>query len=105
MITELNDDNFDSEVIKANGLVLVDFWAVWCSPCRALAPIVEAAATEFEGKLKVCKYDVEGGTEVAANYGIRNIPTLLFFKDGQLVDKSTGLISKVVLAEKINGLL
>lgn len=105
MLKELNDNNFDDEVLKAEGLVMVDFWAVWCSPCRALAPIVEAAATEFDGKIKVCKFDVEGGTDIPARYGIRNIPTLLFFKNGELVDKSTGLIQKAALADKINSLL
>lgn len=99
---ELNDSTFEQEVLKAEGLVVVDFWAVWCSPCRALAPIVEAVAKEMEGKVKFAKYDVEGGEDVPATYGIRNIPTLLFFKNGEVVDKSTGLISKAQLQEKVN---
>lgn len=104
-MVELNDNNFEAEVLKAEGLVMVDFWAVWCGPCRALAPIVEDIAKEFEGKIKVCKFDVENGTEVPASYGIRNIPTLLFFKNGEMVDKSTGLVMKNKLSEKVTSLL
>lgn len=102
---ELNDSNFEAEVLQAEGLVMVDFWAVWCGPCRALTPIVEEIAGQYEGKVKVCKFDVESSTEIPATYGIRSIPTLLFFKNGELVDKSTGLVMKNKLAEKIDSLL
>ncbi len=105
MLKELNDNNFDAEVLSAEGLVMVDFWAVWCSPCRALAPTVDAVAAEYDGKIKVAKFDVEGGTDIPARYGIRSIPTLLFFKNGELIDKSTGLIQKSALIEKIEQLL
>jgi len=102
---ELDDSNFKAEVLQAEGLVMVDFWAVWCGPCRALAPIVEEIATKYDSKLKVCKFDVENSTEIPAEYGIRSIPTLLFFKNGELVDKSTGLVNKNKLAEKIEALI
>lgn len=101
---ELNDAIFEEEVLKAEGLVMVDLWAVWCGPCRALAPIVEEVASAFEGKLKACKLDIEG-SEVPVTYGVRNIPTLLFFKNGEVVGKSTGLVSKAKLTETVEGLL
>ena len=102
MLIELTDSNFDAEVLQNEKLVIVDFWAIWCAPCRALAPVVEAVAADFDGKIQVMKFDVEGGTDIPARYGIRNIPTLLFFKNGELIDKSTGILSKAALIDKIN---
>ena len=102
---ELNDSNFEQEVLKEEGLVMVDFWAVWCGPCRALAPVVEDVAKSYEGRLKVAKFDVDGNTDIPARYGVRNIPTLLFFKKGELVDKSTGSIMKTKLIDKVESLL
>ncbi|MCQ2202879.1 MAG: thioredoxin [Bacteroidales bacterium] len=105
MLKELNGSNFEEEVLKAEGLVMVDFWAVWCSPCRALSPIVESVATEMDSVVKVCKYDVESDADIPSRYGVMSIPALLFFKNGELVDKSIGLVSKAKLVEKINSLL
>lgn len=101
---ELNDGIFEDEVLKAEGLVMVDLWAVWCGPCRALAPVVEEVASAFEGKMKTCKLDIEG-SEVPVTYGVRNIPTLLFFKNGEVVGKHTGPINKAKLTEMVEGLL
>jgi thioredoxin 1 len=90
MISDTTDDRFQSEVLDSNLPVLVDFWATWCGPCRALAPHVEAVAHELHGKLKVVKLDIDSNPHTPARYGIRNIPTLLVFKGGELVDKLVG---------------
>ena len=104
-MTELNDNNFDAEVLQAQGVAIVDFWAVWCAPCRMLAPVIEGIADEFAGTVKVCKMDVDGANDVPARFGIRSIPTVLFFKDGQLVDRTVGAVSKAVIVDKLNALL
>ena len=93
-ITELTADMFDSEVLRSDQLVIVDFWATWCVPCKAIAPELEALAAETEGKLKIAKVDVDANNDLAAQYGIRSIPTLLLFKNGELVDNHIGLASK-----------
>lgn len=90
----LNNDNFKAEVLDAKGLVLVDFWATWCGPCKMLAPTVSEIADEYEGKVKVCKLDVDQAMGIAMSYGVASIPTLILFKDGEIVKKSVGVISK-----------
>ena len=88
----LNNDNFKAEVLDAKGLVLVDFWATWCGPCKMLAPTVSEIADEYEGK--VCKLDVDQAMDIAMSYGVASIPTLILFKDGESVKKSVGVVSK-----------
>ncbi|MDR3346110.1 MAG: thioredoxin [Campylobacteraceae bacterium] len=101
---ELNASNFDS-VVKEGGVVLVDFWAPWCGPCRMIAPVIEELAKDFDGKAKICKVNTDEEQDIAVNYGIRSIPTILFFKDGELVDQNIGASSKQVLTSKLNSLL
>jgi len=93
-VIEFNDQNFDSDVLKADTPVLVDFWATWCGPCKAIAPIVEEIANEFSGQVKVGKMDVDSNNQVAMKYGIRSIPTLLLFKNGEVVDQVIGNVGK-----------
>ena len=102
---QISDSQFETEVLKANGLVLVDFWAEWCGPCRAIAPSVDELAEEYEGKVIIGKYNVDDDADLSAEYSIRNIPTLLFFKEGKLVDKHVGSASKGDLEAKIKALL
>jgi len=99
---ELNASNFEATI--AEGTLLVDFWAPWCGPCRMLAPVIEELAEEFDGKAKICKVNTDEEQDIAVKYGIRSIPTILFFKDGELVDQMVGASSKQVLADKINSL-
>jgi len=100
----LSDANFTSEVLDSDQPVLVDFWATWCGPCRIIAPIIEELASEFEGKAKIGKLDVDHNPQSAMQFGVRSIPTLLFFKDGQVVDQLIGTAPKKVLAAKLEGL-
>lgn len=102
MALELTDANFEQLVLKSDKPVLVDFWAIWCGPCRMVAPIVEELAKEYEGRAVVGKLDVDNNPNVSAQFGIRNIPTLLIFKNGQVVDKQVGAVPKSVLAAKLN---
>ncbi len=102
---EFTDQNFEQEVAKYQGLAVVDCWAVWCGPCRALAPHFEALAEEYADKAKFGKVDIDANVAVAAQYGIMSIPTVLFFKDGQLVDKHVGSTTKQTLAAKLSALL
>ncbi len=97
----VTDDNFN-EVINSDKPVLVDFWAEWCGPCQMLAPIVEELAGDFEGKAIVGKLDVDSNPNIAGQFGIRSIPTLLIFKNGQLIDKQVGVVPKHALAQKLN---
>lgn len=101
MALELTDSNFEELVLKSDKPVLVDFWAVWCGPCRMVAPIVEELSKDYEGKAIVGKLDVDANPAVAAKFGIRNIPTLLVFKNGQVVDKNVGAAPKHILAAKV----
>ena len=101
----LTDSNFQDEVVNSDQPVLVDFWAAWCGPCRMIAPIIEELASDFEGRAKIAKLDVDNNPRTAMAFGVRSIPTLLFFKDGQVVDQLIGASSKRVLAEKLEGLV
>ena len=101
-VIEFNDQNFDSDVLKADKPVLVDFWAVWCGPCKAIAPIVEEIANDFSGKVKVGKIDVDNNNQVAMKYGIRSIPTLLLFKGGEVVDQVIGNVGKESIESMLN---
>lgn len=99
-----NDQNAKRE-IESGKPVVIDFWATWCGPCRRVAPIVEELAEQYEGQVLIGKYNVDEGSDLSGEYSIRNIPTLLFFKGGQLVDRHVGAASKAVLEEKIKSLL
>ena len=105
MAIEFTDSNFEEKVLKSDKPVLVDFWAEWCGPCRMVAPIVNELASEYEGKALVGKVDVDSNPEIASKFGIRNIPTILFFKNGEVVDKQVGAVPKNVLSSKIDALL
>jgi thioredoxin 1 len=98
---ELTDATFEAEVLKSEIPVLVDFWAVWCAPCRMIAPMIEEIAAEKQGKLKVAKMDVDHNQQTPLKYGIRSIPTLLVFKNGQLVDQLIGAVPKSLLESKL----
>lgn len=97
---ELTDSNFD-EIIKGEKPVLVDFWAEWCGPCKMIGPLVEELASDYEGKAVVAKLNVDENPQVTVRFGVRNIPTLLVFKNGQVVDKQVGAVPKSVLASKL----
>ena len=101
----LSDANFQEEVLQSDAPVLVDFWATWCGPCRMIAPVIEQLAGEFEGRAKIAKMDVDHNPETPMHFGIRSIPTLLFFKDGRVVDQVVGAASKKVLADKLEALV
>ena len=104
-VAELSQTNFDQEVLQSPTPVLVDLWAAWCGPCRMLAPVVETLAGQYAGKLKVGKVNVDDHPQVAARYGIMNIPTLLLFKGGQEVDRIVGVVPKEELARRIEKVL
>lgn len=101
----ITDDNFESEVLKSDIPVLIDFWAIWCGPCKIIAPIVEQIAEEYTGKLKVGKLDVDSNQESSIKYGVRSIPTLLIFKNGQVKETIIGAVAKQNILQKINSLL
>ena len=99
------DSNFEEEVLNADVPVLVDFWAAWCGPCRIIAPFIEELAEEYEGQAKVVKLDVDSNPQTAMNFGIRSIPTLLFFKDGEVADQLIGAAPKKQLASRLEALV
>lgn len=101
----LTDDSFQSEVIESSVPVLVDFWATWCGPCRVVAPIVDELAEEYDGRVKVGKVDVDSEQKIAADFGIRSIPTLLIFKDGKQADQIVGAVPKNDLVKKLESVL
>ena len=102
---ELTAESFDRHIDNSDWPVLVDFWAPWCGPCRAISPIVEELSEEFKGRVDVFKCDVDENSDIVAEYGVRNIPTLIFIKEGKLVDKLVGATTKSAIIEKINSLL
>ena len=104
MAIELTDANFD-EYINSGKPVLIDFWAEWCGPCRMVGPVVEELAKEYEGKAVIGKLDVDNNPGVTAKFGIRNIPTILFFKNGNLADKQVGVAPKATLKQKLDALI
>lgn len=105
MAIHVTDSDFEEIVLKSEIPVLVDFWAEWCGPCKMIGPIVDELGNEYEGKAKIVKVDVDNNPATASSQGIRNIPTILFFKNGEVVDKQVGAVPKQVLAEKIDKLL
>jgi thioredoxin 1 len=104
LVLHLDSSNFDKEISSHQGLALVDFWAEWCGPCKRIAPVIDQLAQENAGKLKVAKVDVENNPDLAGRYGIQSIPSLLFFKNGKLVDQILGAVPKSEIQNKINKL-
>jgi len=105
MALEFTDANFDEQVLQADMPVIVDFWAEWCGPCRMVGPIIEQIGEEYEGKVKVGKVDVDNNPQTAMKFGIRNIPTILFFKNGEIADKQVGAVPKQAIANKVEALI
>jgi thioredoxin len=101
---EINESNFDSEVLQSNQPVLVDFWAEWCGPCKMLAPVLDEIAVELTGRVKVAKVDVDSNPALAARFGVQSIPTLLYFEAGELRDKTIGAISKRAILSRLEKL-
>lgn len=105
MALQITDASFDEVVLKSDKPVLVDFWATWCGPCRMLGPVIEELATEYEGRVVVGKVDVDNNQEFATKYGVRNIPTVLVFKDGEVVGRQVGVAPKKVYTDALDSLL
>ena len=104
-VVELTDQSFQQDVVKSGQPALVDFWAVWCGPCRMVAPIVEELAQQYAGKITICKMNVDDHIQAATQFRVMNIPTLIFFKDGQETDRVIGVVPKAELAKKCEALL
>lgn len=104
-VHEVTSATWDQEILKASGLVMIDFWAVWCGPCRIIAPTVEELAKEYAGKVKIMKLNTDENPDIASKYKIMGIPTLMFFKDGQKVDQVVGAVPKPQLKAKLDSLL
>ena len=100
---ELTNDNFDATIKE--GVSLVDFWAPWCGPCRMIAPVIDELAGDFEGKANICKVNTDEQQDLATKYGVRSIPTILFMKDGEIVDQLVGASSKQALTDKLNSII
>ena len=105
MALEITDSNFEETVLKSDKQVMVDFWAAWCGPCRMVGPIIDELSEEYEGKAIIGKIDIDLNQQYAAQFGVRNIPTVLVFKDGELVDRKVGVSSKNDYAEAIDKLI
>jgi len=101
-VFEFTDDNFEAEVINSGTPVLVDFWATWCAPCKAIAPTIDSLADEFSGKVKIGKVNVDDNPDTPGKFGVRGIPTMILFKDGKVVDQLVGAIPKAQLEELLN---
>ncbi|RMH58165.1 MAG: thioredoxin [Candidatus Hydrogenedentota bacterium] len=104
-IVQLNDENFESEVLQSKIPVLVDFWAPWCGPCRMIAPTLEELSSEYAGKIKIAKYNVDDYNKYAVEHGIRSIPALLIFKGGQVAESLVGALPKSAIAQKIDAVV
>jgi thioredoxin 1 len=104
-LAAVGTDNFESEVLQADGTVVVDFWAQWCGPCLALTPVLEKVAGEFNGQLKVVKCNVDDNREIASKYGVRGIPNLIFFRNGQVIAQAVGLMDAATLSAKVSAAL
>ena len=104
-VLEVNDATFDQEVLHSEQPVLVDFWAVWCGPCKAIAPIIDSIAATYAGKLKVAKVNVDQNSATPSRFGVRGIPALMFFKDGKVADQITGFVPQETIDEKVQKLL
>ncbi|MCK5823312.1 MAG: thioredoxin [Bacteroidales bacterium] len=105
MTIEITDATFDEKVLKSDKPVVIDFWAEWCGPCRMVGPIIEELSKDYEGKAIMGKVDVDSNPNIAVRYGIRNIPTILFIKNGEVVEKQVGAVPKNVLASKLDAIL
>ena len=104
-VVSVTNDTFDEVVIKSEGVVMVDFWATWCGPCKIVAPVVEELAKEYEGKATFAKVNTDENSDIAGKYNIRGIPTLMFFKDGKVLDQIVGAVPKAQLKSKIDSFL